>query len=479
MSITKLLITISFIILIMGGGSCGGGTTLVESTPRPIPSKGTIQITQPTEKYQIPIPEAIWTPMAIGSGKGEMLVKAISDKKTLAMILPKNHLSAAFEDRVIQMIKAASKDTKVVARGRSVLDKLLVERREIPYRTTLEPAGTNVLGNPFYLPKDHPLNTDWIKNKTSLKGAKGMIIVHPIEVDDIRLRELRKGRNGSCSDFIKALDQGIENENNFFSSYEQQASDSLAKEFKRHLEAALSFWQSELNQIVVIAEPNSLDSRCSKAYIEFLDKYQPCLQGTCQSGPKLFASYGGVIGMIDESLLIPDTCPTSGMRDYTAELHDLATRAVAEVLPALDGSWASELTRQGGLVKLKDIVSDACLPRHRRIDLEKLELVRAEIKEYLKNMGNQELPSVWESTKGKDRIPGTGSVNVFARIKVSTGDPSFKLSEIKEKLRAVNRCVDGREHLLHVMIIDVATSEVVFSDIFFDEELLCNGLPPQ
>ena len=70
-------------------------------------------------------------------------------------------------------------------------DRLLEERGEIPYRVTMEPAGTDVLGRPYYLPKEHPLNTEWLERKSALKGADALLTVRRIDVGATTLRQTR------------------------------------------------------------------------------------------------------------------------------------------------------------------------------------------------------------------------------------------------------------------------------------------------
>ncbi len=468
-------ILLAFSIMIM---TCGGGTVVVESTPRPESATGVEPLSVPQQSFQIPTPKDEWTPVTIGSGSGEALARALSDRNTVALILPRNRKTPALEDQVFQMIKAAAPKTKVVARGKAILDQLLEERGEIPYRVTLQPAGTDILGRPTYLPKEHPLNTDWLERKSLLKGAEAILAVRPIRVDDSRLRELRKGRQGGCAAFEKALLNGITRAPAFFKDYETKANLALSAAFVRHLDVALPFWRTEMRNAARNVAPGDIGSRCLDAYRSVVDTYKPCLDGACRNGPNLYMVGGGVIGMITNDLLVPKECPLEGMRDYAAEIKDLAVRAVKEVLPALEGGWVSELIRYGGLAELENTIKEGCTPRHRRLQPDVLSAVRKEVTDYLTDLGQQDLQGVWEPARGMERAPGIGPVQLLARVRSSGGDPVEGAKKLSERLKSIDRCDNRQERLFQAVLVDVGTSEVLFMGIFFEEELLCSGLPP-
>jgi hypothetical protein len=57
-------------------------------------------------------------------------------------------------------------------------------------------------------------------------------------------------------------------------------------------------------------------------------------------------------------------------------------------------------------------------------------------------------------------------------------DPVAGAAELLERFRRLERCDQGGERLLQAALVDVGSSEVVFMGIFFEEQLLCEGLPP-
>ncbi|MCP4601367.1 MAG: hypothetical protein GY847_12725 [Proteobacteria bacterium] len=471
--VTRLVIAVSCLMLV----TCGGGTILVESTPKPDSSEDTEPVPPPNGTFAVSTPEVEWTPATISSGLGSGLVTALSDRESVALVLPRK-ATALLEDRVFQMVKVSAPKIQVVARGRVSLDNLMEERGEIPYRVTMQQGGVDVLGRPYYVPKEHPLNTDWLARKKPLKGAQGMLTVRPIRVNDTKLKQMREGRQGGCAEFEKVLGKGLEQGVEFFQPYERAVSDILLSAFTRHLKVALPYWRQEMDGAAREVEPDSAASRCLEAYRSLIDSYEPCLSGACTSGLQFHRLGSGIIGMVDGGLLIPENCPVQGMRDYQAEIEDLAMRAASEALPALDNGWVGELVRNGGLRYLKNGISEICIPRHRRLEPKELNAARAEVRDYLNDLGGRDFTGEWESARGMERIPGIGPVRIFARVRVSGNDPVAAAAKLVTRLRRIGRCDTGSERLFQAALIDVGTSEVVFMGIFFEEELLCDGLPP-
>ncbi|MCP4674711.1 MAG: hypothetical protein GY854_04190 [Deltaproteobacteria bacterium] len=473
----SIFVLFSFLVLAVFLITCGGGTVLVESTPRPEAALKTEPVAAPDGVFEIQVPQVEWTPATISSGLGDGLVRALADRKAVALVLSRS-ATPLLEDRVFQMIKAAAPETKVVARGRSTLDNLMEERGEIPYRTTMQPGGTDIMGRPYYLPKEHPLKTDWLTRKKPLKGAEAILAVRPIRADDKKLKRLREGKRGGCKDMEKALADSIDNGAEFFRPYNEAASEILVAEFARHLEVAMPYWRDELDQTAGQVEPGGPAARCVEEYRSLIDKYEPCLSGTCPLGPRLFIFGAGIIGLADSGVFIHDNCPAGGMRDYAAEIEDLAARVVSEEISSLDSGWASELARAGALSELKRGVEEACAPRHRRIDADELTAARVEVREFLTDLSSRELAGDWEPASGMERVPGVGPVRVLARVRVSGHNPVIGVGDLKKRLRKLDKCDDGGERLYQAVLIDVGSSEVLFMGIFFEEELLCDGFPP-
>ncbi len=419
-----------------------------------------------------------WVPVSIGSSDGTALAKALVQSETIAMLLPKRSSIPALEDRVFQMVKAAAPDTEVVARSRVVLDELLKEKGEIPYRRTLEPAGTDILGRPYYLPVDHLLRTEWLKNETLLKGAKGLLVVQPIRVDNHMRKELRKGRQGGCEDILEELEVGLRRALDFFRAYEQDASDAISIAFARHLEVALPHWQQELAMNREVVAPGSQSARCVEAYQDLVEGYEPCLHGSCAAGPRLYLAGGGIVAMEDKALVIPPKCPVPGMWDFAEEVEKLAARAILEVLPSLNGEWVSELLRHGGLAELKRGMDGVCTPRHRRIKPDELAEAQTQVVSYLDELGKGNYSGEWEPAQGLERVPGVGPMKVLARIRATGNNPLHNALKLTKTIRNIDRCADRRERFFQAIVIKVGTSEVTFMGIFFEEELLCDDLPP-
>ncbi|MBW2277518.1 MAG: hypothetical protein JRF63_08505 [Deltaproteobacteria bacterium] len=458
---------------------CGGGPTVLATTPTPGDASEIIKVPPPDGSFELDVPVSAWTPVMIGGDQGAMLGRALADRKAVMMVLGSSVGDAAFEEQVFRMVKAAAPEIAVVARARATLDQLLQERGEIPYRVTMEPSGTDVLGRPYYLPKEHMLQTEWLTKKKALKGAEGLLTVRRVTVDDKRLRELRDRRRGSCGELIGALDVGMSGAKSFFEPYAEAVDQALEKAFTRHLEKALLFWNDELAAARQRAVPGGEDARCIEAYQEFVDRYAPCAEGSCRERPMLVLRTGGLIGMDNDPFgALPDRCPTSAVRDYGGEMKDLASRAVGDVLPHLGGAWGGELMRYGALSCVADGVDELCAPRHRRFSAQDLEAARGELDAFLTKLGGLEADGEWVEAGGLERSPGVGPVAVLARVQARGDDPVAGAVLLLERLRRLERCDEGGERLLQAALVDVGSSEVVFMGIFFEEQLLCEGLPP-
>ena len=460
--------------------TCGGGSTVLATTPTPDEASSTTRIAPPNGKLSIPDFSLEWTPAMIGGNQGEMLTAAIADRKALMMVLGRGLSGAQWEDRIFQMIKAASEKTSVVARKRGTLDKLLLERGEIPYRRTLEATGVDVLGRPYFLPKDHLLNTDWLSSKKALKGADALITVRGIRVDDRKLKELRKQRRGGCRELETTLDGALADAVTFFEPFISRANEELQGAFSKHLAKAVPFWRREISSASNRVDPGGEEANCLSAYRDYLDEFAPCMEISCPACPKLGLATGGVvIGMdIAPRNLVPDRCPSGLMRNYIDEISDLASRAVEEVLPGLGGDWTTELLRYDALKRIDYGIKDFCVPSHRRISKNDLTSAREQLRVLASDLREDTPNGEWISASGQDRIGGTGPVEILARIRAKGVDPEENASRFVARLRDFNRCTQGDERLLQVALVDVGSSEVVFMGIFFEEQLVCEDMPP-
>ncbi len=460
--------------------NCGGGSTILATTPTPDEASSTTRIAPPNGKLPIPDLSFEWTPAMIGGKQGEMLAAAIADRDAVMMVLGRGLSGAQWEDRIFQMIKAASEKTSVVARKRGTLDKLLLERGEIPYRRTLEATGVDVLGRPYYLPKDHMLNTEWLSRKKALKGADALMTVRGLRVDDRKLKELRKRRRGGCGKLETILDGASNEATTFFEPYTSWANEELHGAFSRHLAKAVPFWRREISSASNRVDPGGQEASCLAAYRDYLDEFAPCLENSCAACPKLgLATDGVVIGMdMTQRNLVPDRCPSGLMRDYVGEMSDLASRAVEEVLPGLGGDWTTELLRYNALKRIEGGMKDFCAPSHRRISKSDLTSAREQLRVLASDLSEDTPSGEWISASGRDRITGIGPVEILARVRAKGVDPEEDAARFVARLRDFNRCTQGDERLLQVALVDVGSSEVVFMGIFFEEQLVCEDMPP-
>lgn len=461
-----------FIVLAVSFLAASGCGSSSASTASPLGSPAEVFAPPPPPSNPLPVkvPSLDFTPPSVGEALGAGLIAALTDMESIAIVLPNEPSSAALEEKVFSMVKAASPSTAVLARGRSTLDTLLEERGELPYRVTHEAVGADVLGRPVFVPKEHPLRTQWLANPKALRGAKALLVVRRARVDDQRLRQLRERRTGDCGPTLDGLRTDSSHAASYFAPYLEPINEALARAFSRHLSAAEPVLSEKLN--------SSTNPRCAKAYQELLRAYEPCAHGTCDLSPVAGAAEGGIVGLPEPEVFIPPTCPSADSVDMRDELQQVARRAVTEVLPSMDGPWTGELLRAAGQAAIADTLEGICAPRHRRIAPSDLQSARQAVGRFLKDLATEPLAGAWQTAQGQARLPGKGPLTLLARVQPTGSDPRTQAALIAGQFKKLDLCTGASANIYQVSLVEVGTSEVLFLGLFFEEQLLCPGLPP-
>jgi len=460
---------------------CGGGAIVLATTPVPDGTVTRAAFVPPAGRLALEAPAATWAPAMYGEARaGSMLADALAARRSVMIVLGDELAGATWEERVVRMVKAAARDTAVVARARGTLDRLLEERGEIPYRVTMEPAGTDAFGRPYYLPKEHPLNTDWLSKKKELKGAEALLTVRRVTPDVERVKELRRAVRGGCDEVRGALGAQRDTAARYFDDLSEQADIALAEAFRKHLEKALPFWRAEIDARRGEADPEN-DPGCLDAYHGFVESYASCVGGACALGPKLFASLGGVIAMDDgPANAVPPRCAATGGRDYVRELREVAGHAAAEIAPAVPEEYLGELVRLGAFEDVITRLDDFCSPRHRRFTEKDVADAVDEVRRLVEGVASSVARGELTPSTGQERIAGIGPVRVLSRVRPLGDDLRAVSAEIFERLAGAARCANGAgDEVLQTAVVDVGSSEVVFMGLFFEEQILCEDLAPQ
>lgn len=458
---------------------CGVGDRVVSNYPaKPSLRTDTITITPLTSKVNIPVPNSLWSPIEIGDAKGEMLIRALNEKKKLGLVLPKSSDVQDLETRILTMVKNAAPETTIITGVQAVLDKMIDDNGKVPYRS--HNKITETPARPFYLSKDNPLSAEWSSfRKKTFKDADAVLVVRPIRLSDDRLNDLSRAQFGGCDEFVKELDNALDSGALFFEKHEKEMLKILGNEFTKNLIETMPLWRAELSQQKSLAVTGSIEQKCVEAYSVMLDKYEPCLSGPCQQGPRVFSISGGVLGMIDETAQIPDYCPSSGMRNFAFELLEIGDQALLEVFPSMKTKWPDEMVRFRALLEIRKGIVEACLPKHRRIDENKAAAARDAVSEFLSDLQNSEFNALWERMRGLERVSGIGPVRVLARTKAKSHDPLLQTAALLRQIRELDRCLYEKRRVFQVSIIDLASSEVLYVDLFSEESLFCDGFLPR
>jgi hypothetical protein len=384
-----------------------------------------------------------------------------------------------WEDKIFNMVKAASPKTAILGRKRGVLHKLLMERGEIPFRRTWEAAGMDLFGHPYYIPKDHPLQTEWLTKKKALKGADTMLIMDIVKVDDQKLRQMRREKRGGCDNIISQINQQKTKAEEHFLPLVTSAGKALAKEFGRHLKVALPFWQSEIKQQLSEEPVTTEKQRCLNAYADMLKKYEPCINAACSLAPALYVEKGGIIGMdMTTALTIPGQCPANGGRNYVEELKQLGSKTTSRVLPAISDTWSPDLLKMKALSLLKNTMDEICTPAHRRFSTAQLQKGHKLVSDFIKEISELNNKSQWKSATGQEKITGHGGIEILAKTSDATNPLTTMAASLKNELNNMGKCRDSRRRPIQISLINVGTSEVYFSAIDFEEQFICENLAP-
>jgi hypothetical protein len=459
---------------------CGGGVTVLATTPVPDAATSHPAFAAPASALGIEPPKAAWSPAMYGdAGQGKMLAEALA-ARTSAMIIADTGLDGAtWEERIVRMVKAASPNTAVVARARGTLDKLLEERGEIPYRVTEAQGGVDAFGQPYYVPREHPLSTEWLLKKKALKGADAMLTVRRVTPDVKRLEEMRRAARGGCGEALAELGAERERAVAYFGDLVRQADDALDQAFSRQLEKALPFLRAELERRLE-EEGDGPGTGCAEALLDFVKSYEPCAKGSCALGPRFDLAAGGIIAMDDgPASALPPRCAEPGGRDYVKEIREAAGRAAAGTFASFPQSALGEIVRFAAFDGAVARFADFCAVRHRRFTAAQIASFGPEVGALFESLGAARPAGEIAAAEGLERIPGLGPVRVLARVLPTGTDPRSAAAELFDGLEGGARCTGGTgDGALQTAVIDVGTSEVAFMGLFFEEQLLCEDLAP-
>ncbi len=454
-----------------------GGATVIATTPVPDAVTSTPAFAAPAERLRVEPPKAAWSPAMYGDAQlGEMLAQALAARPSAMIVADYGLEGATWEERIVRMVKAASPGTAIVARARGTLDKLLEERGEIPYRVTQEQGGVDAYGQPYFVPREHPLSTEWLLKKKALKGADALLTVRRVTPDARRLEEMRRAVRGGCADAERELAAQRDAALAYFADLGRQADAALAKAFSRQLQEALPFLREEIAR----AGEEGGDAACLRAYGDLVARYAPCLDGACPLGPRFHLEAGGIVAMDDgPASAVPPRCAGLGGRDYVLEIREAAGRAAAEIFGAFPSSSLAEIVRFAAFDDAVARFGDFCQARHRRYTETEVAAFGADVRALFEALDAAQPGGEIARADGLERVAGVGPVRVLGRVTPTGTDLRADSAALFERLAGAARCVGGTgDDALQAAVVDVGTSEVAFMGLFFEEQLLCEDLAP-
>lgn len=437
-----------------------------------------------------------WTLPVMTAGDVDALGRTLQAHETIKIRAGSRFATPAGETRTLDLVKALSPATRVVARGEGMLTSIMKERGELPLRRRPVPDGQrDLLGRPTYVWEDVPLSSDWMGPKSLLSGAQAVLAIDDAEIDLQAWRSLQAHAVGTCDAPMVALARGQEQALATLEPFLDHADAILWQVYAAELRTFVPQLVSELAPYEKLKTRTQFEDgaswdqyQCGHAYWEYMQNYARCGEtpGTCAAAPRIFLVGEARIGSAEPSSFIPDDCAPLVGRDYVQEARRLSREAAQVATESFDPAWMALAARAGAITDVYDVLEDACVPRRRRI----AEPDMAEARRRLGRIGERfneaevvQSAGRWVLEDNQFHVPGIGGVRQVARFAVEPGAVAGEIrtaaSELSAFLAARTVCRYGPEHPpVAAVVVDVGSSEVEFVGYFFEEELLCPGLPP-
>ena len=384
------------------------------------------------------------------------------------------------EHAVLSLFRLISPDTRVLARGKGALETLMREKGELPVRRSWEFSGsTDILGRPVILPKNHPLNTDWIDNPTRMAGADAVAVIHYIKRDADLEKLLRRRKEKDCSQILKPLEAWHMDAVAYFSGLTAAVNKALADRFSQRVNARMDEWRKSLGE--PSGDPDRWSTaaersaaRCRDANKKYLDDLAVCIKSAgCDMLPQMTLVDSAQVAMVDDAdMLIAPECTQAGS-NIARRVHEEAAAAALDTVVSIPGEWNRELAGMHRYYGLRDLALRLCRPDRGVKTAASARALADIISDYERAAGSEVADNGWIRSEGRVRIPGRGPAVSLARL--DTADTAFEqwAENAVKAARSDLECHARDTSFVGILIIDAASSSVTYSQIFYPEEILC------
>ncbi len=430
-----------------------------------------------------PAPGAGWS-KAVPAQAAEMTALGDTLKKYNGVVLlfeaPAG--GAKQEHALLSLIQELSPGTRVLARGNATLGAIMREKGELPFRRSWELTGTtDILGRPYIIPipKEHPLNTDWLEHPERLQGAQALVIVHDLPTDMDLDRLLRKRSERDCSAMAADLAPFGAAADALLAPVKAKVDRALAERFALRVKPLVD----RLLQEVGPADEKNLDRfstaaerakvRCQGAYHGYLKALADCLVGPgCNRLAVLDLASGPSIAMPDDAdAVIPPECPVDG-DSKVVPVHEEARAAALDVASAIPEAWTQELVKMARYQGLLSLEPSLCAAV-RGQDADAAAKAMGQVLSEYPGLPGPSLAQGWALAEGRVRIAGQGPAVALARL--AAADTAFRAwaDRLQKARKSGVVCTARDTGVVGVLVVEVGSSAVTYSQIFRPEDILC------
>lgn len=220
--------------------------------------------------------------------------------------------------------------------------------------------------------------------------------------------------------------------------------------------------------------------RCGRLQRTAVEGAAQCDGGGCVGQPLFVFDDGVWIGATRSEVPIARDCGERLGRDWVAEIEAAAERAARRVERQVPRAWIERASVIAALAEVGDALGRACAPARGRTDPLELEVAQKKLREIVSVLSpvSASATNGWQSERVDRFLKGRGPAVQLARYHVASCEAV--LAGVQEALRPMTRrrCASRLNRPIAVVAVDIATSETLFFDYFFEEEILCEELPP-
>lgn len=438
----------------------------------------------PTSPLRLPTLAAPLDPGTYGTGRFHALREALGTRTKVMLVLGPTLHGLDWEKRAHVLVRALNPSAKVLARGEDTLTPLMKERGELPQFSRPQAGPPDLFGQPTIIPKDYFLQTEWMGQARKLHGAEVGIWLDTVRLDAQREQAFRQQTSGGCAlardEFDAALTEERAQINAFLSWAQSELAYAFASEVaatSRQARAALAkFAGSERTRQSFHSEDDYQQYRCGRLTQSFIEAASECRGAHCVGQPTLVLEDGVWMASPRPEVPIPRDCADRLGHDWVADIDAAALRVARQVQAKMPASWLKRVAAIAAMDELGSALQRACAPARGRASAKDTDDVRQALRDQLAELGTLEIASGdgWREERVERFLKARGPAVQLARFEIAAA--TALVSKARDLLKPLSRrrCASRLNLPVAVVLVDIGTSETLFFDYFFEEEILCD-----